>query len=130
MNILVRAYDVYKIKAFMFMIAMIAGVNYFFNSAWAAQPSNMHSGINEEGVSAAFDRFFSDWKMFLAFLSGLATLTCVLAFIVLMVKLAGASDNIIERPKILREILVVLIVAALTGSATLVFALLTTGVLS
>ncbi|MBG9694138.1 hypothetical protein ABD91_25700 [Lysinibacillus sphaericus] len=130
MNTIVRAYDVYKIKACMFMMAMIAGVNYFFNSAWAAQPSNMHSGVNDEEASAAFDRFFSDWKMFLAFLSGLATLTCVLAFIVLMVKLASASDNIIERPKILREILVVLIVAALTGSATLVFALLTTGVLS
>lgn len=130
MNILVRAYNVYKMKAYMFMLAVIMGINYFFNLAWASQPSNMHSGIDEEGASAAFDRFFADWKMFLAFLSGFTTLTCILAFIVLMMKLSANSDNILERPKILREILVVLIVAALTGSATVVFALLTTGVLS
>lgn len=90
----------------------------------SSSPSNKYSKIDETSTEGAFDRFFTDWHVFMSFLAGFATLSSILAFIVLMVRLANSADNPYERSKVLREILVVLVVAALTGAATVVFLLL------
>ena len=86
--------------------------------------SNSHSTVDDSKVTAAFNAFYADWKSFLMLLGGIATLTCILAFVVLMVKLGAAGDNPHERNKVMKELMVVLITTALTGSATLIFALL------
>lgn len=83
-----------------------------------------HTDVNKTNIQEKFDEFFKDWKAFMSFLAGLATLSCILAFIVLMIKLGGASDNPMVRHKIMKDILVVFVSACILGSASLVLFLL------
>lgn len=83
-----------------------------------------YTDVNKTNIQEKFDEFFKDWKAFMSFLAGIATLSCILAFIVLMIKLGGASDNPMLRHKIMKDILVVFISACILGSASLVLFLL------
>ena len=123
----IKVFKKTKFIIFALTVMLLVGVN--SNMALASQPSNSYSSINDEGVKAAFDAFFTDWQMFLAFLSGLTVLTCILAFIILMVKLANAGSNAYERSEVMKQIVAVLVTAALAGSASVVFILLSGAVL-
>lgn len=83
-----------------------------------------HTDVNKTVVQEKFDEFFKDWKAFMGFLAGIATLSCILAFIVLMVKLGSAGDNPFLRQKIMKDILVVFVSACILGSASVFLFLL------
>lgn len=90
-------------------------------SSWSA-PN--HSEVDQDVLQEKFDEFFTDWKAFMGFLAGIATLSCILAFIVLMIKLGAASDNPILRNKVMKDILVVFVSACVLGSASVFLFLL------
>lgn len=106
------------------IFAYVLLISLFMPVERAFATSNSHSTVDDDSVTAAFNALYADWRVFLAWLSGIATLTCILAFIVLMIKLGAAGDNPYERRKVMKELMIVLITTALTGSATLIFALM------
>ncbi|MBR5180568.1 MAG: hypothetical protein IKW90_17470 [Lachnospiraceae bacterium] len=73
--------------------------------------------------TSTWNTIFQKYKVIITGISGLATLTFIAIFVILMLKLAKSSDNPTERSKILNGVIWTCIALALTGSATLICAL-------
>lgn len=90
---------------------------------YAGRGDQVISAEEKSGMTLAWEAFFTQWKTFIAFIAGLGALTSVLVFIFLMLKLGKSGDNPMERSKIMRDLMICLLVTALLGSSSLIFAL-------
>lgn len=85
-----------------------------------------HQQWQDDEVKQSFDLFQNEWTTFLTFVAAAALLTCILTFIVLMLKLGSSGDNPYVREKVTRDILVLLVTIAILGAASVVLALIFT----
>jgi hypothetical protein len=70
--------------------------------------------------TSTWNTIFARYKVIITGISGLATLTFLILFIISMIKLAGCADNPTERRKVLSGVLWQAVALALSGSATLI----------
>lgn len=73
--------------------------------------------------TSTWNTIFQKYRVVITGISGIATLSFLAIFIILMLKLAKSADNPTERSKVLNGVLWTGIALALTGSATLMCAL-------
>lgn len=72
--------------------------------------------IDADLMKRGFKTFFVEYNIIINGVLGIALLTGILAFIVLLLKLAKDGDKPQERSKTLNEMLVVGMITALTGT--------------